>query len=76
MEGLEAIETTIGRPSLTISPLMQVLMSERPRVMQEDSYDVKEDVHGVNISPELGKLRLKCFHQLLFVIIQITAMFI
>ena len=56
MEGLEAVGTTIGRPSLTISPLMQVLMSERPRAMQEDSHDVKEDVHGVNTSPELGKL--------------------
>ena len=55
MEGLEAVGTTIGRPSLTISPLMQVLMSERPRAMHEDSHDVKEDVHGVSTSPELGK---------------------
>ena len=69
MEGLEAVETTNGRPAITISPLMKVLMSERPRSMLEDSHDVQEDVHGVNTLPELGKFRLECLHQLLFVII-------
>ena len=69
MEGLEADGTTNGRPAITISPLMQVLTSERPRAMLEDNHDVKEDAYGVNTLPELGKFRLECLHQLLFVII-------
>ena len=55
MEGLEAVGIVNGRPAITISPLMQVLMSERPRSMLEDNHDAKEDVHDVNILPELGK---------------------
>ena len=55
MEGLEAVGIINGRPAITISPLMQVLMSERPRTMLEDRYDDKEDFHDVNTLPELGK---------------------
>ena len=55
MEGLEAIGAGLGQPTITISPLMKVLMSERPGTMPEDSHDVEEGDHGINTLPELGK---------------------